>query len=253
MTPTVEILIQPFCLRFSLHDDEIVYMVAGSAEMQLDRMELLMGIDPTRQGLFDSNLGFLPVATTALIRGDKTIVVDPGNHHVGFYGTLGLALRRFDLAPGDVDLVVCTHSHHDHMASISSFRGTPLIIGAGEVEYARDVYGTEETDARLRAMGPLTEVPRDEELVICPGVTAISTPGHTPGHISVLVEAGPQRVAIAGDTAMTRGEYVRRHFSHWYTAEQLAQLNHSVDRLQALRPTRVLFGHDRELRLPEGP
>ncbi|MBI3975919.1 MAG: MBL fold metallo-hydrolase [Armatimonadetes bacterium] len=245
---TVDVLIQPFALRFSLHQDEVVYLVAGSADMQLDRMELLMGINPAKQGLFDSNLGFLPVATTALIRGERTIVVDPGNHHIGFYGMLGLALRRFGLTPVDVDLVICTHSHHDHMASTFLFRGKPLVIGAGEADYARSVYGAEETDTRLRAMGGLTEVPQHEAVEVAPGVRAVSTPGHTPGHISVLVEAGADRVAIAGDTVMTRAEYLQRRFSHWYTAEQVAQLNESADRLAAWRPTRILFGHDRELR-----
>lgn len=95
MIPRVDVLIQPFCLRFSLHEDEVVYHVAGDAEMQLDRMEVLLGIDPQNQTLFDANLGFLPVSTTTLIRGEKTILVDPGNHHVGFYGMLGLALERF--------------------------------------------------------------------------------------------------------------------------------------------------------------
>lgn len=245
---TVDVLIQPFCLRFSLHEDEIVYLVAGAADMQLDRMELWKGIYPATQGLFDSNLGFLPVATTTLIRGERTIVVDPGNHHIGFYGTLGLALRRFGLTPVDVDLVICTHSHHDHMASTFLFRGKPLVMGRGEADYARMVYGMEETDARLRVMGPVTEVPPHEEVEVARGVRAVSTPGHTPGHISVLVDAGQERVAIAGDTVMTRAEYLNRRFSHWYTPEQVAQLNESADRLAAWRPTRILFGHDRELR-----
>ncbi|MDR7480782.1 MAG: MBL fold metallo-hydrolase [Armatimonadota bacterium] len=248
----LHVLIQPFCLRFSLHEDEIVYLVAGAAEMQLDRMELLLGIDPKTQSLFDSNLGFLPVATTVLIRSEKTIVVDPGNHHIGFYGILALALRRFGLTPADVDLVVCTHSHHDHMGSLFVFRGKPLVLGAGEADYARMVYGAEETDARLRAMGPITEVPLHEEVELAPGVRAVSTPGHTPGHISVLVEAGAERIVVAGDTVMTRREYLDRRFSHWYTADQLVQLQANADRLQAWRPTRLLPGHDRELRLGPG-
>lgn len=249
MTNRVDVLIQPFCLRFSLHEDEIVYLVAGSAEMQLDRMELLMGIDPTRQQLFDANLGFLPVATTALIRGEKTIVVDPGNHHIGFYGPLKRALSRHGLTPSDVDLVVCTHAHHDHMASIFLFRGKELIIGAREAEYAQEAYGRDETDARLRGMERVSEVPLHGELELAPGVVAVSTPGHTPGHISVLVEAGPDRVLIAGDTAMTRSEYLERRFSHWYTPEQIEQLNVNVARLQARHPTLVLTGHDRAFRV----
>lgn len=249
--PRIDVLIQPFCLRFSLHEDEIVYHVAGSAEMQLDRMERLMGIDPAKQGLFESNLGFLPVSTSVLIRGERTVVVDPGNHHVGFYGTLGLALKRFGLIPAEVDVVIGTHSHHDHLASLGLFAGKELFIGAEEIAYAREVYGEAETNARFARMGLVRKVPTGGELTVMPGVTAISTPGHTPGHLSVLVETGEERAVIAGDTTMTRGEYEERRFSHWYGAEQLAQLNASLDRLRAWQPTLVLPGHDRAFR-PRG-
>jgi N-acyl homoserine lactone hydrolase len=251
-SPRVDVLIQPFCLRFSLHEDEIVYHVAGSAEMQLDRMELLLGIDPERQSLLDANLGFLPVATTTLIRGERTILVDPGNHHVGFYGMLGLALGRFDLAYEDIELVVCTHSHHDHMSSVFALRGTELVLGAGEPEFARELYGAEETDARLAIMGAVTDVPVGGELELCPGVTAVATPGHTPGHISVLVEGEDERVVVAGDAIMTRAEYEERSFSHWYTPEQLEQSNANLDRLRAWEPTLVLPGHDRAFRVNHG-
>ena len=247
MTPAVDVLVQPFCLRFSLHEDEIVYLVAGTAEMQLDRMETMLGVDPGKATLFDANLGFLPVATTTLIRGERTIVVDPGNHHVGFYGMLHRALGRFDLEPGDVDVVVCTHSHHDHMASLSVFAGAELVMGEGELDFARSVYGAGTVDAAVAQMGELSEVPLDGELEVA-GVRVVSTPGHTPGHVSVLVTGGDERVVVAGDVTMTRSEYETGRFSHWYTRAQLAQLKASLERLREFAPTLVLPGHDRGFR-----
>lgn len=244
----VDVLIQPVCLRFRLHEDEVVYLFAGAADMQLDGMERMLGVDPARDALFDANIGFLPVATTTLVRGERTILVDPGNHHIGFYGLLGVALARFGLTPADVDVVVGTHSHHDHLASMVVLQGTELVLGEGEVEYARMAYGSEETDARLSTMGRLVTVPCGGELELAEGVTVVSTPGHTPGHVSVLVEAGDERVAIAGDTTMTEAEYRERAFSHWYTQEQLADLGESLDRLRAWGPTLVLPGHDRGFR-----
>lgn len=240
-----DILIQPSVLRFSLQQDEIVYLFAGDADAQLDRMELMLGIDPTTQSLFDANLGFLPIATTLLIRGERTIVVDPGNHHTGFYGQLGMALRRHGLEFSDVDLVVCTHCHHDHMASIFQFPGADLVLGEGETAFAHELYGREGIADKLARMGPITEVPRGGRLELCPGVTAVSTPGHTPGHISVLVESGGQRTLLTGDATMTRREYEERAFSHWYTSGQLITMNESLDRLQGLDPSLVLPGHDR--------
>jgi N-acyl homoserine lactone hydrolase len=249
--PRADVLIQPFCLRFSLQEDEIVYHVAGNADMQLDRMELLMGIDPAAQPIFDCNLGFLPVATTVLIQGERTIIVDPGNHHLAAYGLLGRALGRFGLVPADVDLVIATHSHHDHLASLAPFTGKELILGAGEIDYARQVYGASQTDAHLGRMETITEVPAEGELLIGPGVSVVATPGHTPGHISVLVETGDERLVIAGDTTMTRSEYEDNRFSHWYDQEQRAQLTTSLERLRSWQPTLVMPGHDRVFR-PRG-
>ena len=241
----VDVLVQPVVLRFALVGDEIAYFFAGHADGQLDAMERHFGIDPAEQMLFDANLGFLPVSTTVLIRGERTIVVDPGNHHVGFYGQLGVALRRFGLTVGDVDLVVCTHCHHDHMASVFRFPGVELVLGEGEAEFSKVLYGPEEAGARLAVVGALTEVPLGGELQLCAGVRAVSTPGHTPGHISVVADTATERIVITGDAAMTRSEYMGRAFSHWYTDDQLRELNASVDRMAAFSPTLVMPGHDR--------
>lgn len=248
----VDVLIQPVVLRFTLQEDELVYLFAADADAQLDRMERMMGIDPSKQMLFDSNLGFLPTSTAVLIRGERTIVVDPGNHHTGFYGQLGIALRRHGLAPDDVDLVVTTHCHHDHMASISVFEGRPLVLGEREIDFCKELYGQAETERRLKPMNELTEVPLGAELKIAAGVTAVSTPGHTPGHVSVVVETDEDRIVITGDTTMTRREYCGRTFSHWYTDKQLGDLNTSLDRLIGLDPGLVLPGHDRAFRPQQG-
>jgi glyoxylase-like metal-dependent hydrolase (beta-lactamase superfamily II) len=246
MANQIDVVIQPVVLRFSLSEDEVVYYFASDTEAMLDRMELMMGINPERDMLFDSNLGFIPVSTTVLIRGEKNILVDPGNTHTGFYGQLGIGLKRFGLTPGDIDLVVCTHCHHDHMGSAICIPGADIVLGEGEADFCEELYGAADTEARLSVMGRLIEVGRGEELELMPGVVAISTPGHTPGHISVLAENEEgEKTIVAGDTVMTRREYSERTFSHWYTSGQLRELHSSLDRLQALRPNRVMPGHDR--------
>ena len=71
MVNQIDVVIQPVVLRFTLLDDEVVYFFAADTEAVLDRMELMMGIDPEKDMLFDSNLGFLPVSTTVLIKGGE--------------------------------------------------------------------------------------------------------------------------------------------------------------------------------------
>ena len=75
MKTSVEVIIHPVCLRFSYHNNEIVYMFASNPEQQLDEMEKLMGVETDQGPIFDSNVGFLPVASTILIRGEKKPIV----------------------------------------------------------------------------------------------------------------------------------------------------------------------------------
>lgn len=245
-TPTVDVIINPVCLRFRWHSDELVYLFAANPEQQLDRMETMLGVGPGPEPIFQTNVGFLPTASTVLIRGERTLLVDPGNHHIGAYSILYHALKSRGLSPDDIDAVVTTHIHTDHAAAIVKFPGTPWIVGAGDLDAMALIEGAPIVEAKKSMMGEITEIDAETELM--PGVRAIPTPGHTRGHISLLVETAQDRVLIAGDLTMVASEYRNRSFSHWYGPEQLAQLNASLDRVQALSPDLVIPGHDRAFR-----
>ncbi|MBO6637863.1 MAG: MBL fold metallo-hydrolase [Roseitalea sp.] len=244
---TVEVIIHPVCLRFRWDSDELVYMFAADPDQQLDRMERMLGVTPDDGApIFRTNVGFLPVASTVLVRGDKTMLVDPGNHHIGAYSILWHALASRGLSYDDIDVVVTTHTHTDHAAAIVHLPGKPWVLGAGELAEMTAIEGAPIVEAKTSMMGAITEIGAPTELMS--GVMAIPTPGHTAGHISLLVETAEDRVLIAGDTTMTRSEYTNRTFSQWYGPEQLAQLNASLDRLQRLEPSLVICGHDRPFR-----
>lgn len=246
ITPTVEVIINPVCLRFRWDSDELVWMFAANPEQQLDRMEKMLGVGPGPQPIFRTNVGFLPTASTVLIRGERTLLVDPGNHHIGAYSILWHALQSRGLDYDDVDEVVTTHIHSDHAGAILQLAGKPWTLGAGDLEEMAAIEGAPIVEAKKTMMGPIREI--DGETEIMTGVTAIPTPGHTPGHISLLVETAGERVLIAGDLTMVASEYHDRTFSQWYSETQLAQLNASLDRVQALSPDLVIPGHDRAFR-----
>ncbi|MCE7980872.1 MAG: MBL fold metallo-hydrolase [Caldilinea sp. CFX5] len=250
MKPRVDVLIKPFCLRFSMHQGAPIYYSTADVNTQLDGLEEMLGIRPGETTLFDSNLGFLPVSSSTLIRGKKTILVDPNAAHVGFYGMLRARLAEFDLQPSDIDLVVNTHCHHDHTASNFVVRDKPLVLGEHELETAHATYWPQYVEANFT--GIMSEVQVINEaaglVALDDGVWALHTKGHTPGSISLLVEAEQGRVAIVGDLTMTRDEYFLRKFSHWYSPEQVAQLNASLDRVVAWQPEWVVPGHDQIFR-----
>lgn len=248
--PKVTTLIRATTLRFSLWENNIVYHVASHPEAALDGMDELLQVDVAENPIFDCNLGFLPVCNTVLIQGEKNIIVDPGNAHLGFYGILARSLRCHGLKPADIDTVVLTHSHGDHMICTFLFERSRLVVGEGELEEGRANAWPEYVDAHTvdRVQG-VDIVPRDGDgIEIMKGVSVLPTPGHTTGSVSVLVTTGEERVAILGDTAMTRADYELRKLSHWYTPAQREGINKSLDKVRDWRPTLLVPGHAEEFR-----
>jgi glyoxylase-like metal-dependent hydrolase (beta-lactamase superfamily II) len=183
-----------------------------------------------------------------LIRSDKTILVDPGNLHLGVSGLLRSALQSRGIQPDNVDLVVATHAHHDHLSAVALFRNRPLVIGAADLQYLAEVYWPAYAEAFTNGVASKVLEIGTEPVGLADSVEVVPTPGHTPGSISVMVEVGSERIAIVGDCAMTRDEYERRRLSHWYTPDQVTSINASLDRIAARRPTIVIPGHDRSFR-----
>jgi glyoxylase-like metal-dependent hydrolase (beta-lactamase superfamily II) len=246
MTVSVEVIIHPITLRFSYHNNELVYLFSSHPEQQLDEMEKLMNISTEDGPIFDTNLGFLPVASTILIRGEKNILVDPGNYHIGFYSILKRALASKNLKYEDIDIIATTHTHSDHAASIVNFRGKPWIIGKNEFTDMEAIEGKEIVNAKKDMMGEIIEISEDETKII-KDVYAIKTPGHTNGHISFIIKNKNQTILIAGDQTMTKSEYLNRSFSRWYPEVNLIQLNNSLDKAKSFKPDLVIPGHDRPI------
>lgn len=242
---SAEVIIKPVCLRFSLYEGDVYYHFASRPDAQLDRAERLMGIEPEKCGDFRSaNLGFLPVCSTVLIRAEKNILVDPGSPHLGFYGLLDRALGERGVSVGDIDAVVATHWHHDHCGNTGMFPGKTLIVGEGELEFGRDLYGEGEVKAKTDVMGSVLCV-RDE-LDVCAGVKVIRTPGHSPGSVCVMVEDGSGVTAAAGDTVMTREQFETGILSRWYSDGEKEELARSVMKIMGYAPSRIIPGHDLE-------
>jgi glyoxylase-like metal-dependent hydrolase (beta-lactamase superfamily II) len=151
--------------------------------------------------------------------GDRKIVVDLGFGDRttpfplidGVYrgGELLQNLERSGVRAADVDTVLFTHMHLDHVGWTSrggtlTFPNARYLAGDGELEFWQGL-----TDADLAALGPdpdsvqtplkgRMEPVRDGQAV-APGVNVLASPGHTPGHCSVVVSSGSERAIILGD------------------------------------------------------
>jgi N-acyl homoserine lactone hydrolase len=127
---------------------------------------------------------------------------------LGERGTTGAELGRLGLVPDDIDMVVLTHLHFDHCANIDQFRRARILVNAKEWRFVSSpgagpilsrtafprqplAYLMDEAWDRLETIDGTQE--------IAPGVTAIWTGGHTPGHMMVTVQTGSGLVVLPGD------------------------------------------------------
>ncbi|MFQ6127315.1 MAG: N-acyl homoserine lactonase family protein [Thermoplasmata archaeon] len=156
--------------------------------------------------------------------------------------TLEKSLRKRDLFTEDITTVVNTHLHMDHCGNNSLFKGARFIVQEMEFTYAKNPHrfqkGAYVKDFFEKSR--FTRVSGTHQLT--GDVTLISTPGHTPGHQSVLVE-GEKRYVYCGDIAPLRENYERRNI--------VGVLFNSVDALASIDKLRSMggypiFSHDRE-------
>ena len=151
-------------------------------------------------------------------------------------------LARFGIESADVDIVVNSHLHFDHCGNNRLFSNAEFFVQEAELETARRGGYTvrpwfDFDGARI--------TPVQGDVVIIPGVSAVSTPGHTPGHQSLVVEMEGARVVIAAQAAFTADEYRRDGDPDVQAHDGLQrQYVESIARLKLLAADRVYFSHD---------
>lgn len=182
-------------------------------------------------------------AQDAVYRGGPRPEGLPGEPLVAALGEVGLSLA-------DIRLACVSHLHCDHSGGIPLLAGAgiPIHVHADELAFAREAglrEGYHAPDLPLQA--PWETFTGDRELA--PGVVALETPGHTPGHVSYRVdlpETGPWLLAIdAADLAENVNErrgpgMVSRPGDEERATASLARLLAERDRLGA----RLVPGHD---------
>ncbi|MCI9351766.1 MAG: MBL fold metallo-hydrolase [Lawsonibacter sp.] len=186
--------------------------------------------------------GYLGWGTWAyLTDGAHNMMLDTG--YVGLRQNYGEILASHRIRAEEVTHVLLTHMHFDHACNVDQYPNAEFVLSRQEWEYAndperRDLFVETGALATLRA-GRLRLVEDGEEIV--PGVTAMLTPGHTPGCCSyVLQQEDGSRWVLAGDAAKNRGELrtreVQMSMDPAATSASLRRIIETADR--------VLPGHD---------
>lgn len=136
--------------------------------------------------------------------------VQPDDGDMGAGGGLPLALSEAGVRPADVDTLLLTHLHPDHVGWIAP-HGVPYFPNAevlyGEADWAELVETAGRHDwtriglEAVRATGKLRPLRGDVE--IAPGLTARHAPGHTPGHYVLDIVSEGRRAVLLGDVLHT--------------------------------------------------
>jgi N-acyl homoserine lactone hydrolase len=150
------------------------------------------------------------------------------------------ALGRHGARIEDITTVITSHLHFDHCGQNDRFPRSSIVVQRAEVEAAREPMYTVPEWAFPRGV-ELTVIDGDHE--VAAGVSVIATPGHTPGHQSVLID-GPDGLRtivccqaswdVASVDAATLGD------EGWDEVAGAA----SMEKLRGLNPDRVLLSHD---------
>ena len=154
-------------------------------------------------------------------------------------------LERVGHRLGEVRAVVNSHLHFDHCGNNRLFAGVPIYVQPAEREAAQQPRYTVPDWVDFEGAEYAVV---DGDARVASGVRVLSTPGHTVGHQSLVIETDDGRVALAGQAIYSKAEFdlIRRTGAaptddpppdpERYLA--------SATRLMDLRPRRVLFSHD---------
>ncbi|MFQ5711778.1 MAG: N-acyl homoserine lactonase family protein [Candidatus Geothermarchaeales archaeon] len=157
--------------------------------------------------------------------------------------TLERNLREEGLKPGDITIVINTHLHLDHCGNNALFKNAKFYVQRDELRYAyspdrfqKNTYVRELFDAV-----DYVTVKGDHE--VSESVRIISTPGESPGHQSVIVDAEDERYIYCGDASPLRENLERRNVPG--TLYNPVQALESIDRLRGIQGIHI-FSHDRD-------
>jgi glyoxylase-like metal-dependent hydrolase (beta-lactamase superfamily II) len=164
-----------------------------------------------------------PYTCLLIETGRHVILVDTGaGEGSSSTGAIRARLEVAGIRPKDVDTVIITHAHPDHIGGATDLFGRPAFPNAryvlSELEWTfwtgartdlRGLRVPDEAKANIhsgarRCLGSLRHQIEaiDRETEIVPGVRALLAPGHTPGHLAVIVSSDGETLLNLGDAAV---------------------------------------------------
>jgi glyoxylase-like metal-dependent hydrolase (beta-lactamase superfamily II) len=161
--------------------------------------------------------------------------------------------------PDSIDTVLCTHLHVDHVGWntrlvdgqwVPTFGRARYLFGKTEYEYWRDHSDTPDKKAVFDdSVKPIVDAGKADLIAsdakLCDEIAVIPTPGHSPGHLSILVQSDGEQALLTGDVAHHPCQMAHLDWSSTVDSDPLQS---AVTRRQLFsrftdQPTLVIGGH----------
>lgn len=227
----------PGFFRFSVGDAQLTvvsdghfFNAAPSLGVNADEAEVAYFLEAH---FLDTQQNYAHANHVVIELGDAKVIVDVGSGD-RFQPTTGRMLANLAAAGIGADTithVVLTHAHPDHIWGIRDdfdeaiFPDAEYIIGAIEYDWWTKDNRVNEVEPAMQqlvlgAVNSLAAVETHLTMAqdgheVAPGLRMVSTPGHTPGHMSLMVESSDQSLLVLGD-AISHA-YVSFERPNWFT------------------------------------
>ena len=159
--------------------------------------------------------------------------------------TLAAQLDQLGVAPSDIKAMAVSHTHPDHIGNVEMFPNTMLYVQRAEYEWP----GTN-NEPRFKPGHPVTKLEGDHDVFGDGSVTILSTPGHTPGHQSLLVKLpNTGAVVLSGDAVHFKANWDNRGVpANNSSKEQTLASMQKLSEIMAKEKAQLWINHDKAQR-----
>lgn len=199
----------------------------------------------------------------------RRILVDTGlgngkqGRHIPVWNNLDtpylFKLSEAGFAPDTIDTVICTHLHVDHVGWntrlaggewVPTFPKARYLFGRTEYDHWSKLgVGREQRAVFADSVKPVVDAGQSELIAeqyrISESISTFPTPGHSPGHLSMLVRSEGEEAVLLGDVAHHPCQFEHLDWSSSFDSdpEGSAQTRERVFRRFAGTPARIFGGH----------
>ncbi|MEL7255572.1 MAG: MBL fold metallo-hydrolase [Pseudomonadota bacterium] len=160
-----------------------------------------------------------PITAFLLQSADRTILIDAGLGDLDMFGPnfgrVFSGLHAMGVTPEDVDMIIVTHAHPDHIGGMLSggaavFPNAEVAISQAELDFWGDAGIMAQAPEEAQGLFQLAQgvyaaygdrlVPVQDGADVAPGLRMELSPGHTPGHALVHIDGGESQLLMVADT-----------------------------------------------------